>query len=91
MRLAGFTSEQKALPRACQATGSRARYQIYRAYLKEAEQIERLGARIFALSSIFELNETSTRQCTLLGNLNLSAIAEIKQEVPNASIVPYIR
>jgi hypothetical protein len=61
--------------------------QIYRAYLKEAEQIERAGAKISALSLILSSSETSTKQCTLLGNLNLSAISpRSRRKWPNTSI-----
>ena len=82
-----FTPEQKLYHGLVKPREAEHDTQIYRAYLKEAEQIERAGARISALSLILNSSETSTRKCTLLGNLNLSAISpRSSRKWPNASI-----
>jgi len=82
-----FTPEQKLYHGLVKPREAEHDTQIYRAYLKEAEQIERAGGKNLRVELDFELKRTSTKKCTLLGNLSLSAMSpRSSRKWPNASI-----
>ncbi len=86
-----FTSEQKLYHGLVKPREAEHDTQIYRAYLKEAEQIERAGAKNLHVELDFELKRNVYKAMYAARKSEHERdIAEIKQEVAQRFHLPYI-